>query len=204
LVSEGTPHRGTLLVLAGTSGAGKGTVGARLRTAVPGLGWSVSWTTRARRPGEVEGLDYHYVTRAEFEALRDAGGFLEWFEVYGDLKGTPKQFVVDELAAGHDIMLEVDVQGARAVKAALPEALLVFVQAPSREEQRRRLETRAEVTGETADSIAGRLAKADEEERIGATEFDAVVVNDDAGRAAEEIAGILASRRKSTSPEGTS
>ena len=69
MVPEGTPHRGTLLVLAGTSGAGKGTVGARLRAAEPGLGWSVSWTTRARRPGEVPDVDYHYVTRAEFEAL---------------------------------------------------------------------------------------------------------------------------------------
>ena len=110
-----------------------------LRASDPGLRWSVSWTTRAKRAGEVEGADYHFVTRAEFERLRDAGGFLEWFEVYGDLKGTPLQYVVDELEAGHDVMVEVDVQGALAVKQALPEALLVFVRAPSREEQRRRL-----------------------------------------------------------------
>ena len=129
--------------------------------------------------------------------MRDADGFLEWFEVYGDLKGTPKQFVLDELAAGHDILLEIDVQGARAVKAALPEALLVFVRAPNRAEQRRRLELRAQVTGETDESIAGRLERADEEERIGETEFDAVIVNDDADRAAQEIAGILANRRNS-------
>ncbi len=172
-------------------------MGARLRAADPGLHWSVSWTTRARRPGETDGVDYHYVSREEFERVRDAGGFLEWFEVYGDLKGTPKQFVVDELAAGHDVLLEIDVQGALAVKRALPEAVLVFVKAPSREEQRRRLERRAEVTGEAPESIERRLARAAEEERIGEEAFDEVVVNDDADQAAARIADILAKRRNS-------
>ena len=196
---EPSSDRGVLLVLAGTSGAGKGTIGARLRALDPRLRWSVSWTTRARRPGERADVDYHYVTRTEFEALRDEGGFLEWFEVYGDLKGTPRQFVLDELAAGHDVMLEVDVQGALAVKSALPDALLVFVRAPDRDEQRRRLEGRAEVTGESPESIAGRLARAVDEEHIGATEFDAVVVNDDVGRATAEVAAILENRRNSPS-----
>ena len=186
------PRRGVLLVLAGTSGAGKGTIGAQLRARDPGLHWSVSWTTRARRAGEREGVDYHFVSREEFERLRDAGGFLEWFEVYGDLKGTPLQYVTDELAAGHDVMLEIDVQGALAVKAKLPEALLVFVRAPSREEQRRRLEARG---SETEESIARRLARADDEERIGAERFDAVVVNDLVERAVEEVAAILNNRR---------
>ncbi len=185
-------RRGVLLVLAGTSGAGKGTIGARLRAADPELHWSVSWTTRGRRPGEVADVDYHFVSRAEFEALRDRGGFLEWFEVYGDLKGTPKQYVLDALAAGHDVMLEIDVQGALAVKRQVPEALLVFVRAPSREEQRRRLEARGT---ETAASIARRLEQAGAEERIGAEQFDAVVVNDDLDRAVREVAAILADRR---------
>jgi guanylate kinase len=190
--------RGLLLVLAGTSGAGKGAVGARLRAQEPSLRWSVSWTTRDRRPGETEGVDYHFVTRQAFEQLRDARGFLEWFEVYGDLKGTPAQFVRDELKAGHDVMLEVDVQGALAVKQALPEAVLVFVKAPSREEQRRRLEERG---SEDPDAIELRLARAEAEEQLGATKFDAVIVNDDVDRAAAEIAGILAVRRKPP-PEG--
>jgi guanylate kinase len=172
-------------------------VGARLRQAEPGLHWSVSWTTRPRRPGETEGVDYHFVSRDEFERVRDAGGFLEWFEVYGDLKGTPKQFVVDELAAGHDVMLEIDVQGALAVKRVLPEALLVFVKAPSRAEQRRRLEGRAEITGEAPDSIERRLARAADEERIADASFDEVVVNDDPDQAAARIAGILEKRRNS-------
>ncbi len=189
--------RGVLLVVAGTSGAGKGTVGARLRAEDPALHWSVSWTTRDRRPEEVDGVDYRFVTRAEFERLRDAGGFLEWFEVYHDLKGTPKQFVLDELAAGRDVMLEVDVQGALAVKHAVPDALLVFVRAPNRDEQRRRLEGRARETGESPESIHRRLDAAADEERIAAEQFDHVVVNDDPGRAATEIAGILKNRRNS-------
>jgi len=185
------------LVLAGTSGAGKGTIGARLRAGDPRLHWSVSWTTRPPRAGEVEGVDYHFVTRAAFERLRDAGGFLEWFEVYGDLKGTPVEYVRRELDAGHDVMLEIDVQGALAVKRALPEAVLVFVQAPSREEQRRRLVARG---SETPESIARRLDRAEAEERTGAEEFDAVVVNDDVERAVGRVAAILSARRE---PEGT-
>jgi len=190
-------RRGVLLVLAGTSGAGKGTIGARLRASDPRLHWSVSWTTRVPRAGEREGVDYHFVTREAFERLRDEGGFLEWFEVYGDLKGTPIGYVVAELEAGHDVMLEVDVHGALAVKQALPEALLVFVRAPSRQEQRRRLEARG---SETAESIERRLARAEAEEQIGASDFDAVVVNDDVGRAVTQVAAILSARRE---PEGT-
>jgi guanylate kinase len=185
-------RRGVLLVLAGTSGAGKGTIGARLRASDPELHWSVSWTTRPRRANEQEGVDYHFVTRAEFERLRDAGGFLEWFEVYCDLKGTPLQYVVDELDAGHDVMLEIDVQGALSVKQSLAEALLVFVRAPNREEQRRRLEARG---SEKEESIERRLARAGAEERIGAEQFDAVVVNDDVERAVGEVAAILKARR---------
>jgi guanylate kinase len=195
LAADPAARRGVLLVLAGTSGAGKGTVGARLRDADAGLRWSVSWTTRAPRDGERDGVDYRFVTRRQFEELRDRGGFLEWFDVYDHLYGTPRQYVLDELAAGHDVLLEIDVQGAQAVKRELPEALLVFVRAPSRAEQRRRLEQRARTSGEPADAIERRLALAEAEERIGQTEFDAVVVNDDADRAAREIAGILNDRR---------
>jgi guanylate kinase len=180
------------LVLAGTSGAGKGTIGERLRHQDRSLSWSVSWTTRAQRPGEVEGVDYHFVDRETFERLRAADGFLEWFEVYGDLKGTPKEFVIDELAAGHDVMVEVDVQGALKLRRELPDALLVFVRAPSRAEQRRRLLARAT---ETPESVERRLAAAVEEERLAAEVFDAVVVNDDVDRATAEVAAILDKRR---------
>lgn len=144
--------------------------------------------------GEVDGVDYHFVTREQFERLRDEGGFLEWFEVYGDLKGTPKQFVLDELAAGHDVLLEVDVQGALKVRDEIPGAVLVFVQAPSREEQRRRLAARAT---ESPEELERRLARAEAEERIAAERFDAVVVNHDVEQAVGEVAAILAARRAS-------
>ena len=184
--------RGVLVVLAGTSGAGKGTLGRRLLERDPALVWSVSWTTRSPRPDETPGLDYQFVSREEFEALRDSGGFLEWFEVYGDLKGTPRHFVDDELADGHDVLLEVDVHGALTVREKIPDALLVFVQAPSREEQRRRLEARA---ADDPDAMARRLGRAEAEERLGEERFDAVIVNDDIGRATAELAAIVKARR---------
>jgi len=184
--------RGVLIVLAGTSGAGKGTLGRRLREHDPDLQWSVSWTTRAARPGETPGVDYHFKTRDEFEAVRDADGFLEWFEVYGDLKGTPRAFVTESLARGHDVLLEIDVQGALAVREVEPDALLVFVRAPSPEEQRRRLESRG---GDDPEAIERRLARAAAEEEIARERFDAVIVNDDVERAATELAAIVKARR---------
>ena len=184
-------RRGVLLVLAGPSGVGKGSIVARLKAKVPSLRWSVSWTTRAARPGEVDGVDYHFTTRDEFERLRDAGGFLEWFEVYGDLKGTPDGPVREFLASGDDVLLEIDVQGALAVRQRYPDALLVFVKPPSREAQRERLLTRGQ---DTPEQVERRLAAAAEEERQ-AGRFDAVVVNDDVDRAAAEVAAILDRRR---------
>jgi guanylate kinase len=185
-------RRGVLLVLAGTSGAGKGTIGKLLRARHPELHWSVSWATRPPRPGEVEGVDYHFRSRTEFEHLRDAGGFLESFDVYGDLKGTPREPVERWLAAGEDVMLEVDVQGALAVKEQMPEAVLVFVKPPSREIQRERLVERGH---DAPEAIERRLAEAEAEETVAATRFDHVVVNDDLDRAEQEVAGILANRR---------
>ncbi|MCU1426955.1 MAG: guanylate kinase [Actinomycetia bacterium] len=184
--------RGILLVLAGTSGAGKGTIGKALRARNPELRWSVSWATRPARPGEVDGVDYHFRSRDEFERLRDAGGFLESFEVYGDLKGTPRDLVEQWLAAGDDVLLEIDVKGALEVKRKMPEAVLVFVTPPSREAQRTRLVGRGH---DSAEAIERRLAEAEEEETIARAEFDHVLVNDDLERAVEEVAGILAAHR---------
>jgi guanylate kinase len=157
----------------------------------PRLWFSVSATTRPRRGGETDGNDYLFLDREEFEHMRAGGGFLEWFEVYGDLYGTPRRPVEEHLAAGDDVLLEVDVQGALAVKDAYPDAVLVFVKAPSREEQRRRLLERGQ---DDDDAIERRLAEAEAEERA-ADRFDAVVVNDDADRAAQEVAAILVGHR---------
>jgi guanylate kinase len=179
------------LVLAGPSAVGKGTVIRRLLEREPTLWFSVSANTRARRPTEVDGVDYLFLNREEFEELRDAGGFLEWFEVYGDLKGTPRGPVEEHLAAGDDVLLEIDVQGALEVRRAFPDAVLVFLKAPSREEQRRRIVARGD--GDPAD-VERRLDAAAREEAF-AHRFDAVVVNDDVDAAVAEVAGILAARR---------
>jgi guanylate kinase len=114
-------------VLAGPSGVGKGTIVHKLLERDPHLWLSVSATTRSRRDGEVDGTDYVFLDRDEFERIRDEGGFLEWFDVYGDLYGTPRDPVEEHLAAGDDVLLEVDVQGALAVREKYPDAVLVFV-----------------------------------------------------------------------------
>jgi guanylate kinase len=178
-------------VIAGPSGAGKGTVIRKLLEREPGLWFSVSYATRSPRPDEVDGIDYRFVDRADFVALRDAGGFLEWFEVYGDLKGTPREPVEAHLAAGDDVVLEVDIQGALAVREQYPDALLVFVKPPTRDEQRRRVLARPV---EVPEDVERRLAAADAEEAQAAL-FDAVVVNDDVDAAVDQVAGILAARR---------
>jgi guanylate kinase len=181
-----------IIVIAGPSGVGKGTIVRGLLDRDPNLWFSVSMNTRDLRPGERNGVDYWFVDRAEFERLRDAGGFLEWFEVYDDLKGTPKAPIDEHLAAGEDVLLELDVQGARAVKAAYPDAVLVFVKPPSREAQRDRLFSRD--PDADPESLERRLDEAEAEERA-ASDFDAVVVNDDLSRAVDEVAAILQARR---------
>jgi len=150
-------------------------------------------TNRAPRADEVDGRDYHFLSTDEFEALRDAGGLLEWFEVYGDLKGTPRAPIEEHLAAGDDVLVEVDVHGARAVRAALPDAAVVFVKPPSRAVQTERL--RARDPDASPAVIARRLEEADAEEAH-ADEFDHVVVNDDVDRAVAAVEAILAERRR--------
>jgi len=135
------------------------------------------------------------VSRDAFEQLRDEGGFLEWFEVYGDLKGTPRGPVEEHLAAGDDVLIECDVQGALAIRAALPSAYIVFIRPPSRRVQRERLEGRDPDAG--PDVLERRLDEADVEERL-ADQFDAVVVNDDLDRAVDEVAALLERERHRT------
>ncbi|MEZ5169768.1 MAG: guanylate kinase [Acidimicrobiia bacterium] len=195
---EGRPLA-VLCVIAGPSGVGKGTIVDALRARHPELWYSVSATTREPRPGEADGRDYHFLDRGEFERRAEAGEFLEYFEVYGELKGTPKVPISQRLDAGDDVLLELDVQGALAVRASFPDALLIFVRPPSRSDQRARLEARGH---DAPDDLERRLAEADAEEAH-VDAFDAVVVNDDVDRATAEIAGILAARRSRPDEPGS-
>lgn len=171
------PARGRLLVLAGPSGVGKSSVVAGLREALPELLFSVSATTRPPRPGEVDGRDYHFVSREEFDALIERGELLEWAEVHGGLQrsGTPRVPVQQALDQGCPVLVEVDLQGARSVKRVVPEAVTVFVAPPSMEELTRRLTDRGTDTPEQRE----RRLRTAIEEMDAQGEFDEVVVNDD-------------------------
>ncbi len=177
-----------LVVLAGPTAVGKGTVSAYIRDNVPDVWLSVSATTRAPRPGEVDGVHYHFVTDEQFDAMVAAGEMLEWAVVHGAAKyGTPRRPVEQMLAAGRPTLLEIDLQGARQVRRAMPGAMFVFLAPPSWEELVRRLVGRG--TEGRAEREA-RLATA-RRELAAADEFDAVIVNDDVRRAAEELVSLM-------------
>ncbi len=183
------PRRGRLTVLAGPSGVGKSSVVSALRAALPELYFSVSATTREPRAGEVDGRDYRFVGPAGFDALVARGALLEWAEIHGGLhrSGTPRAPVEQALAAGRPVLVEVDLQGARAVKAALPEAVTVFLAPPSLDELARRLRSRGT---ETEAQFARRLQTA-REEMAARHEFDVVVVNDDVRAAVARLVELL-------------
>ena len=181
--------RGRLVVLAGPSGVGKSTVVAALRPELPTLFFSVSATTRAPRPGEVEGRDYHFVSDAEFDRLIEVGELLEWAEIHGGLhrSGTPTAPVVEHLEAGDPVLIEVDLAGARAIKACRPDALMVFLMPPSWDDLVARLSSRGT---ESPAAVERRLATA-REELAAHTEFDVTVVNDDLNRVVRRLVSLL-------------
>jgi guanylate kinase len=179
-------------VISGPSGAGKGTVIALVKRKLDGVVTSVSATTRAPRPGEADGREYHFLSREAFEEAVAAEEFLEWVEYSSDLYGTLRAEVEGRLARGEDVILEIELVGARAVRKVLPEAVAVFIAPPSMAELAQRLRGRGT---ETDEAIARRLSIATTEVAA-AGEFDHVVVNDDAERAATEVAAIIEDRRK--------
>ena len=183
--------RGILFVVSSPSGGGKGTLIQRVLSVVPDISYSVSYTTRAPRDGEVAGREYFFVDRKTFTGMVDAGQFLEWACVHGNLYGTANRQVVQETSAGLDIILEVDVQGAASVRKLEVDSVSVFILPPSYEILRQRLAARATDTPEELDL---RLRKAPEEISQYAS-FDYVIINDDAERAAAQIASIVYAER---------
>ena len=181
-------------MLAGPSGVGKGAIVARLLAALPDLELSISATTRQPRAREDEGRHYHFVERRAFDEMIDAAGFLEWADIFGERYGTPKEPIDRALAEGRDVLVEIDVQGARQVKAAEPQAFMVFITPPSLQELERRLRTRG---SETDQQLRRRLAKASDE-LAAEPEFDATVVNDDLETAAREVVEIVDRLRRRT------
>jgi guanylate kinase len=181
------PHPSRLVVLAGPTAVGKGTVAAYVRAHFPQVWLSVSMTTRPPRPGEVDGVHYHFVDDAEFDRLISSDGLLEWAEYAGNRYGTPVAPLRERLASGAPALLEIELQGARQVRARDADAQLVFLAPPSTAALVARLSGRGT---ESVEVQRRRLAIA-EAELAAADEFDKIIVNDDVARAADELVGLL-------------
>ena len=188
-------RKGMLLVISGPSGAGKGTLYGRVLAADPDMTFSVSYTTRAPRPGEVDGKDYHFVSEEEFVTMLERDGFLEHAGVHGHFYGTPRQPVLDALEAGRSVMLDIDPQGALQVMEKMPDCVSVFILPPSFSELRRRLEGRGT---ETPEEIERRLGNARGEVLL-KDKYQYLVVNDDLEAAYKTLQGIVdAEKQRST------
>jgi len=179
--------KGLLIVVSGPSGTGKGTVCHELLTQTPELAYSISATTRAPREGEQDGVNYYFLTKEKFEQMIADGGFLEHANVYGNYYGTPLGKIEERRAAGQDILLEIDIQGALNVMERCPDGVFIFLLPPSIEELERRLRGRG---SETAESLARRMGNAKKEIAIG-KRYKYVVVNDTVERAVADIKAIL-------------
>lgn len=183
--------RGTLFIVAAPSGAGKSSIVNACLARDPNIALSISFTSRAPRPGERHAQHYHFIAAEEFQRMIDAGDFFEHALVHGDLKGTARQSVEPQLAAGRDVLLEIDWQGARQVREKVPDAVGIFILPPSREALEERMRKRGQ---DSDDTIARRLAAA-REEMSHYHEFDYVIVNEIFDTAVAEMCAIFTASR---------
>lgn len=185
-------NKGILLVISGFSGAGKGTIVNRLIEKYDEYALSISMTSRAPRPGDVEGINYFFVSREEFEKTIAENGLLEYAEYCGNYYGTPRAFVEKKLEEGRNVILEIEIQGASNIKKAFPESLLIFITPPSAAELEKRLRSRGT---ESEEAIKGRLARAHEESN-GMDKYDFIVINDDLEECVDEVHRIIEFSKK--------
>ena len=188
-------HQGILVVVSGFSGAGKGTLMKELLKRYDNYALSISATTRAPREGETDGKEYFFVTKEQFEKMRDERKLVEYAQYVNNYNGTPKEYVEQKMAEGKDVILEIEIQGALKVKKRFPDALLLFVTPPSAEELRRRLVGRGT---ETLEVINARLARA-AEEASGMEAYDYLLINDDLDRCVEEMHQLIQLQHRKTS-----
>ena len=187
-------NKGTLFIISAPSGTGKGTIVSRILNADPNIHFSVSATTRAPREGEVDGVNYYFITREEFLKLIESGGMLEHAEFCGNFYGTPKKAVYDKLAEGHDVILEIETVGAMKVMTECPEAVSIFILPPSLAELRNRLKTRAT---DSDDVIERRISEAGREIEK-SVNYDYIVINDDLEKAIEDVKNVMSAAKKMT------
>ena len=184
-------RRGTLFVVSAPSGAGKTTLCREARLRVPDLAYSVSCTTRAPRPGEVDGSDFRFISREKFVAMQEGGELAEWATVHGNLYGTPARPLEAALHEGRDVLLDIDTQGATQLRRRYPEAVLVFVVAPSMAELQQRLRERR---SDADQDIARRLARARDEIALW-KQYDYLIVNRDVKEAMDQLMAIIQAER---------
>lgn len=180
-------RQGALLVISGPSGAGKGTICKALLRSSPAIHYSISVTTRAKRVGEEHGVNYWFLSEERFQEMRNKNELLEWAEVYGNYYGTPRRYVEEELAAGHDVILEIDIQGAMKVKHSFPQGVFIYILPPSFDELEHRIVTR----GTDSESVIKKRMGCVKQELTCAKEYHYVVVNDIVETAVSQVKSII-------------
>ncbi len=192
----------TVFIISAPSGSGKSTLVAELRRAVANLDFSISYTTRAPRGSEHDGREYFFIGREQFEAMIRGDEFLEYANVFGNYYGTARRFVTEAAQAGHDLLLDIDVQGAAQIKQKLPQAVSIFVLPPSRDELERRLRRRSEAEGVRNEGVIRRRLLTATKEIENWRNYDYILVNDRLEQSIDELKAVVLAERLGRQPAG--